>query len=228
MTKLNAATGGIAAIITTAVAPTGIVFDGTNIWITNNGEGSVTELNAATDTVVNSYPVGEDPVGIAFDGTNIWVANSGDGTATELDGTTGAVIHPLTVGATESYVIGTSASFGGPTGVAFDGSSMWFATDGNTVTKVAISDGTQTDYPVGIEPEAIAFDGSHVWVTNFGASSVTELNASNGARVGTYAVGAYPEGIAFDGTNVWVANSHADDGQPAVNGARILEEVMPT
>jgi DNA-binding beta-propeller fold protein YncE len=78
------------------------------------------------------------------------------------------------------------------------------------VIKLDVSDGTQTEFPVGIEPLAVAFDGTNIWVTNFGTSDATKLVAATGATVGRFAVGAYPTGIAFDGTSVWVSNSHAN------------------
>ena len=46
-------------------------------------------------------------------------------------------------------------------------------------------------------------------MTNYNGSSVTKLNASDGALVGTYTVGSNPLGIAFDGANIWVANTAA-------------------
>lgn len=62
------------------------------------------------------------------------------------------------------------------------------------------------NYPVGI-----AFDGTHIWVTNYAGSSVTELDASDGAWVQTLTANNYgfdyPWGIAFDGSHIWVADS---------------------
>jgi YVTN family beta-propeller protein len=60
------------------------VFDGTHIWVTNNGSNTVTELLASTGATVATYTVGSNPVGIAFDGANIWVANSGSGSVTRI------------------------------------------------------------------------------------------------------------------------------------------------
>jgi DNA-binding beta-propeller fold protein YncE len=58
--------------------------------------------------------------------------------------------------------------------------------------------------------DAIAFDGTHLWVTNYGGSSVTELNASDGSWVRTVSGGSYgfsaPDAIAFDGAHLWVTN----------------------
>ena len=109
-----------------------------------------------------------------------------------------------------TFTIGNSANFGGPFGVAFDGTAMWFATAGNSVVKLDVSDGTQTEFPVGIQSQAVAFDGTNIWVTNNGSSNATKLVAATGVKVGSFPVGGYPTGIAFDGTNVWIANNHAN------------------
>jgi DNA-binding beta-propeller fold protein YncE len=63
--------------------PWGIAFDGTNMWVTNYGDNTVTELSP-TGATLGTFPVGNAPRGIAFDGTHMWVANMGDGTVTEL------------------------------------------------------------------------------------------------------------------------------------------------
>src|SRR5664279_3726464 len=57
--------------------------------------------------------------------------------------------------------------------------------------------------PAGQNPIAAAFDGSHIWVANYTSGSVTELEASDGAIVGTFSAGANPIGLAFDGANLW-------------------------
>jgi DNA-binding beta-propeller fold protein YncE len=57
-----------------------VAFDGTNIWVTNDGNNTVTKLLASTGTFVGTYSVGSVPWGVVFDGANIWVANEGSGT----------------------------------------------------------------------------------------------------------------------------------------------------
>jgi hypothetical protein len=64
-------------------------------------------------------------------------------------------------------------------------------------------------FSVGQGPIAVAFDGSNIWTANYYAETVTEVQASSGALVGTYSVGEEPLGLAFDGANMWVANSYS-------------------
>ncbi len=189
-------------------APGAIAFDGTNIWVTNSGFGTVTKLLAATGATVGTYPAGSGTSqrGIAFDGTNIWVTSYAyGGTVTKLLASTGETVGTYSVG-------------GAPFGVAFDGTNIWVTNWGmsGSVTKLLASTGaTVGTYPVGSFPEGIAFDGTNIWVANssgqFSLGNVTKLLASTGATLGTYPVGASPQGIAFDGTNIWEANTGSND-----------------
>ena len=70
--------------------PSGIAFDGANIWVTNCGSNNVTKLRASDGAVLGTYAVGTSPAGIAFDGANIWVANSGSNNVMKLRPSDGA------------------------------------------------------------------------------------------------------------------------------------------
>ena len=65
-------------------APGSLSSDGTHVWVTNAGGGTVTELDASTGAVVQTIPVGTNPVGVSSDGTHVWVANDGSGTVSEI------------------------------------------------------------------------------------------------------------------------------------------------
>ena len=170
-------------------------FDGSNIWVTNSANNTVTKLRASDGSSQGTFAVGTTPFGIVFDGVSIWVTNSNSGNVTKLRASDGAVQGTFAVG-------------GGPSGIAFDGTNIWVAIDGaNTVKKLQASDGTLLGtFPVGINPGEIAFDGVNIWVGIQNGSSVTKLRASDGSVQGTFTVGSNPRGVAFDGANIWVVN----------------------
>jgi uncharacterized protein (TIGR03437 family) len=181
-------------------SPQGIVFDGANIWVANNGSATVTKLLASTGASVASYTVGTNPYGLVFDGINIWVTNNGSGTVTELVASSGTVVGTYTVG-------------GAPEGIVFDGTNIWVANNGtDNVTQLLASNGTTvgTWTTGGSGPHGIAFDGANIWVTNTQSGTVSKLQASTGSVLGTYTVGTDPVGVLFDGTYVWVANYLGD------------------
>jgi len=62
---------------TVGTGPTGIAFDGENIWVANYGSNNVTELRASDGATLGTFslPTSASPIGVAFDGANIWVTN---------------------------------------------------------------------------------------------------------------------------------------------------------
>jgi YVTN family beta-propeller protein len=69
---------------TVGANPDGVAFDGSNLWVANNGNNNVTKLQASTGKVLGTFAVGPNPLGLAFDGANIWVANQGSNTVSRL------------------------------------------------------------------------------------------------------------------------------------------------
>lgn len=58
-------------------------YDGTSVWVTNNGTDNVSKINAAAGTKID-YPTGAGPVDVAYVGANIWVANVSDNTVSKI------------------------------------------------------------------------------------------------------------------------------------------------
>src|SRR5205807_1531946 len=56
-----------------------MAFDGSNIWVTNGADNTVTKLRASSGALLGTYPVGLRPDMVAFDGSNVWVTNDGGG-----------------------------------------------------------------------------------------------------------------------------------------------------
>lgn len=125
--------------------PCGVAFDGANIWVANNGSGSVTKLRASDGTALGTYAVGFNPRGVIFDGTNIWVANTNSNSVTKLRASDGTVLG--------TYAVGWM-----PEWVAFDGTNIWVADYGSgKVTKLRTYDGTvMGNYTVGFYPIGVA------------------------------------------------------------------------
>jgi hypothetical protein len=175
--------------------PVAVAFDGTNIWIANQGSNNVTELRASDGSSVGSFPVGASPADIAFDGANIWVTNYSDNNVTKLR-------------ASDGSTVGTFAAGLGPAGIAFDGANIWMTNGDGNVTKLRASDGFKIGtFPLAtgafIHPSGIAFDGANIWVTS--STALWKLRATDGAVL--LSIPATSQGIAFDGTNIWVTDN---------------------
>jgi hypothetical protein len=210
--------------------PYAIAFDGANMWVTNNGDSTVSKLRASDGANLGTFNVGGAPMGVAFDGANIWVVNSFPNTVTKLRASDGTNLGEFAVGQVPYFA-------------AFDGEAIWVTnTQGASVTKLRASDGrvlgtfTDTGGPIDIicagtymwvtnfdgtlerfkldgKPAGtfkvtrgglltLAFDGANIRVPNNGGT-VTKLRASDGKVLAAYNVGADGSGIAFDGVNLW-------------------------
>jgi uncharacterized protein (TIGR03437 family) len=134
-----------------------MAFDGTNIWVSNAGSGSVTELQASTGNVLGTWSVGTSPVGVLFAGGYIWVANFGSSSVTELLPSTGAAVATLAAGAN-------------PWDLAWDGASIWVTNySAGTVTKITPSPSVTTNGVVPIFSTATTIQPGE-WVSIYGSN----------------------------------------------------------
>lgn len=93
----------------------------------------------------------------------------------------------------------------GPTGIAFDGASIWVTNQfSNSVMKVANNGTVLGRYATGKNPIGVASDGASVWVANNADDSVTKFSI-DGVRLGTFAAGNGPQAVLITGKYIWVA-----------------------
>jgi DNA-binding beta-propeller fold protein YncE len=98
-----------------------------------------------------------------------------------------------------------------PFGVAFDGTRLWTANIGGSVSIVTPGPAipwTVTTVTTGFMfPVGALYDGANVWVRDAGAGTLLKLDGS-GAILQTITVGTTPVGELpiFDGTNIWQPN----------------------
>ena len=191
--------------------PHGVAFDGTHVWISNEGANSVTELNPTDGSFVRTLSGGNYgfnlPYDIVFDGQHLWITNAGGNSITEVNASDGSWIRTVSA---------ASYGFNYPYAAVFDGAHIWVANYyGNSVTGINVVDGSRVRTLFGSPyrfngPSALAFDGSHVWVTNSAGNSVTAFNSSDGTWARTLSASGYrfnsPSGISFDGGYLWVTN----------------------
>jgi YVTN family beta-propeller protein len=76
------------------------------VYVTNEGDDTVSVVDGATNTVSATIPVGVAPLGVAVSETfnRIYVVNSADGTVSIIDGTTNTVIDTVAVGANPQFI----------------------------------------------------------------------------------------------------------------------------
>jgi DNA-binding beta-propeller fold protein YncE len=142
------------------INPTGIVYDGTHIWVTDGGDNKIKQLDSAGN-ILMSVTVGTAPSFPAFDGTNIWVPNFSSGNVSVVRATgeqAGTLIATLTV---SGLMFPFHAAFDGErilvTNSHAQSVSLWRASD---LTPIGtFSTGANT------EPTGACSDGLNFWIT---------------------------------------------------------------
>jgi hypothetical protein len=129
VSKVHPGTGDVQTFSAGFNQPKGILYDGSNIWVADNGANQLKKLNS-DGTVAQSITVGNRPLFPIFDGTNIWVPNYADSSVTIVRASTGAVLATLTGNGLDHP---SSAAFDGQrilvTNFGNDSVSLWKATD---------------------------------------------------------------------------------------------------
>jgi hypothetical protein len=178
--------------------PTGIATDGTNLYVTEQGNVRIRRIVISTGVVTtfagstfgNADGTGtaaqfNNPCGIVSDGTNLYVTDYGSHRIRRIVIAT-AVVTTLagsSVGNTDAT--GTAALFNSPCGITTEGTNLYVADQSNhRIRRIVISTGV---------------------VTTLAGSSIGTVDGT-----GTSAQFTAPSGITTDGTNLFVTdlNSH--------------------
>jgi hypothetical protein len=179
--------------------PIGIAFDGSNLWMANNGPpGSVTIIPGLSALLATTVSTGfSAPWGILYDGANIWVTDQGLNELLKLD-SAGNILQAVPVGSE-------------PETPTFDGANIWVPNFlDNSVTVVQASTGNVVatishDLTNKLsEPTSASFDGERVLVTNLTGNSVTVFKAADLSVITVVDTFALTSGACSDGINFWV------------------------
>jgi DNA-binding beta-propeller fold protein YncE len=120
--------------------------------------------------------------------------------------------------------------FDEPWAITSDGTHVWVANRGKSVTEISASTGTLVQVIRGSRygfdgSLGITSDGTHIWVANPNGQSVTELSTSTGTLVKVIRGSRYgfddPWAVASDGTHIWVTNESSVTELSASTGALV-------
>ena len=84
MTKLRASDGAVLGTFNVGKAPGGVVFDGKEIWVTNEDSNNVMRLRPSDGAVLETVTVGTLPLQVTSEGANIWVTNGRSDSVSKL------------------------------------------------------------------------------------------------------------------------------------------------
>jgi hypothetical protein len=154
-----------------AIASATLIVAGETVWIVNGGSGGLSELTG-DGTVVTSSAYAGGNVAVAIDnGGNVWTVGTGSPLLGEIS----------QVGTVQNS-IATGGGIDLPVGIAIDGSSQVWVTNGNSSVSEFSNAGAALSPSTGFTdsslstPSGIAIDlGGSVWIANTGNNSVTRI-----------------------------------------------------
>ncbi len=147
--------------------PLGALYDGANVWVTDQNAGTLLKLDSA-GAILQTVTVGANPWFPAFDGTSVWVPNFGSNSVSVVRASSGVVLQTL-----------TGNGLNGPVAAAFDGQrilvtnfsgnsvSLWKAADLTVLGTFATGSSTS--------PLGACSDGINFWITLNGTAKLARF-----------------------------------------------------
>ena len=188
--------------------PSGLAWDGTHLWLADDGTNTIYKLDPTDGRVLSSFKSpGSSPRGLVWDGNHLWHADNATRKVHQLDRATGAALSAIGEPATPP-----KARLPELGGLTWDGRHLWCGTvDGwsSRMNEMDPKDGsTKRFFFTKGYPRALATDGTFIWnaTDNEGhrVGIVYKYNLSDGLFVSQFDTpGFYPTGLAFDGQNLW-------------------------
>jgi outer membrane protein assembly factor BamB len=189
-------------------SPCGLAWDGTHLWMADNGTDTIYKLDPSDGSVLSSFKSpGSQPRGLVWDGTHLRHADNATRKLYKLDRATGAVLSAMDAPATHATTRVPELG-----GLTWDGEHLWCGTvDGwsSRMNEMDPSDGSlQRFFFTKGYPRALATDGTFIWnATDNGGHRVGlvyKYKLSDGLFVSQFDTpGFYPTGLAFDGEYLW-------------------------
>ncbi len=177
--------------------------DGLDIWVADSGD-TVSRVRGADGKLLETWTGATSAVGVLVAMGRVFVTgerNPGN-------------LYRIDPSQTAGAVTTVASSLGnGPLGIAFDGSRIWTANDGASVSIVtpgATIPWTVTTVTTGfIHPRGILYDTANIWVADTTANTLVKLDSA-GAVLQTVTAGGGPQFPAFDGGNIWVPQTNSN------------------
>ncbi len=190
----------VLGLTTVGSVPQLLKSDGSDIWVANIGGSSVSRVRGADGKLLETWTGATAAFGVLVAMGHVFVSGETDP----------GHLYRIDPSQTAGAVTTVASSLGGnPRGIAFDGSRVWTANSGGSVSIVtpgATIPWTVTTVTTGFNvPMGILYDSANIWATDQSANILRKLDSA-GAVLLTVTVGTFPQVPAFDGANIWVPN----------------------
>lgn len=205
VTRIDAVTDEVVAVIPVDGRPHGLAADGLDVWVTvgecstpdpgSCDDGELVRIDADTNDVVQTIPIGTWGYAIAIANDTLWVSSFEDGLVVRVDPVQGRVVTEISVADPTGIVAGSDGVW---TPRHYTGLVAQIDPESNAVTE--LNTGT-------LATEFVALTDDAVWVTTGDRSlEVVVLSRQTGEVVGRIPA-AWPQGVVVHEGTVWVALS---------------------
>jgi transglutaminase-like putative cysteine protease len=192
--------------------PTGLTYDGENIWLADRKLKEIFCIDINTGKVIKSIQSPAYwPTGLTWDGEALWCADVKGGIP--LSENYHGLIYRIDPGdGTILKVINAPSDC--PRGLAWDGKYLWCA-DNKTdeIIKFSPDDGTtiRSFKSPSSDPRGLTFDGKYLWVSDRMRDEIYMVDTETGiVMIVTDAPGAFTMGLCFDGEYLWAVDTEND------------------
>jgi hypothetical protein len=168
--------------------PSGLAFDGQNIWMADFKTDSLYAINPKTGELVKAM---ESPsyraYGMAWDGSHLWIVDREEMAILQFDPQSGVNVRTIPSPLEE------------PTGLTWDGDKLWLA-DKSSINKISTVDGTTIKLfkAPSRNTTGLAFDGTYLWAADRGRNKIYMIYPETGEVIMIIdAPAPYAWGLAF-------------------------------
>lgn len=183
--------------------PTGLAFDGTNIWLADRKSDEIICLSADDGSLISKIESPAYwPMGLTWDGKYLWNSDKKTNKIYQIDPDKGTILKSL------PYP-GKS-----PKDLAWDGEYLWIADNlQNKIYQISTTDGTtiKTLTAPASDIRGLAYDGKYLWCSDRIEDEIYMLEPESGTVIIiTQAPGPFTRGLAFDKNNIWAVDYQND------------------
>jgi len=193
----------IKTLTSPAKFPSGLTFDGKNLWLADYREDRIYVVDPADGQVLRHIPSpGFWPMGLAWDGKYLWNVDQKQKKIFRLDPADGTIL----------FVI--DAPSANPEGLTWDGKTLWVSdARDKTIMKLDLSDGTalKSFAAPAQSAQGLTFDGRYLWCSDRFTDEIYMIDPESGEVIIIIkAPGSYPRGLAWDGKYLWNVDYQSD------------------
>lgn len=193
----------ISSFSTPGTCPTGLTFDGENIWLADRKADKLFCINIENGEVIKSIDSpGYWPMGLAWDGKALWNSDVKDGKIYQVNPEDGTILK--TVDAPERS----------PRGLAWDGEYLWCADEiADEIIKFSPVDGTTiTSFKSpSTDSRGVAYDGKYLWISDRIKDEIYMVDPKSGCVILVAdAPGPFTRGLCYDRQYLWAVDYQND------------------